>query len=425
MRTIWVAIVTLGLAATATAAADAPATMAVQGVLANTDGTPVDGDTTMRFGLYTADTGGTELWNETQSVLVADGLFTVYLGDTTVLDLALFRDNGAVYLGVSVDGEPELSRFQIATAGYAAFAQYAGAHEHAWSDLTGLPAGFADGTDDGTTYTAGAGLTLAGTEFAADPAAIEGWARGVCYDTEVELIAVLDDNYAARVHTHLWTDLGAVPAGFPGAGSGFDADLLDAQHGAFYQDASNLNAGTVDPARFSAYADLTAEGYLDDSADGDLPTRLQGDARFVNESQPNSVTPAMETQEAGIDYVEVPYWTAIPATMSPVPLSTVTVNWPGPGYLLAGWAGNAFCNVGASLVHRLELIVGGTLVQSSPTYNSDFPHAAWIRQSNTWVFPVGAAGTGGVRIGLYESVGPGCTGFNAGRLWVAYFPTQY
>ena len=36
-----------------------------------------------------------------------------------------------------------------------------------------------------------------------------------------------------------------------GAGSGLDADLLDGYHGSFYQDASNLNAGTLLDARLS------------------------------------------------------------------------------------------------------------------------------------------------------------------------------
>ena len=34
-----------------------------------------------------------------------------------------------------------------------------------------------------------------------------------------------------------------------GAGSGLDADVLDGQHGSYYQNASNLNAGTVPDAR--------------------------------------------------------------------------------------------------------------------------------------------------------------------------------
>ncbi|NMC71008.1 MAG: hypothetical protein GYA57_13220, partial [Myxococcales bacterium] len=69
------------LIAAAPARADAPAYLPVQGVLVNlADGTPVEGDLMMRFALYTSEIGGTELWNETQWVLVEEGLFTVYLG---------------------------------------------------------------------------------------------------------------------------------------------------------------------------------------------------------------------------------------------------------------------------------------------------------------------------------------------------------
>ncbi len=48
-----------------------------------------------------------------------------------------------------------------------------------------------------------------------------------------------------------------------------DADLLDGQHSGYYQNADNLNAGTLDVARYSAQADLSAEGYLGNAA-GDL-----------------------------------------------------------------------------------------------------------------------------------------------------------
>ncbi|MCI0634500.1 MAG: hypothetical protein L0206_11385, partial [Actinobacteria bacterium] len=42
-----------------------------------------------------------------------------------------------------------------------------------WNDLSNVPAGFADGIDDDTTYTAGAGLSLAGTAFSADTAYLQ------------------------------------------------------------------------------------------------------------------------------------------------------------------------------------------------------------------------------------------------------------
>jgi hypothetical protein len=86
--------------------------------------------------------------------------------------------------------------------------------------------------------------------------------------------------------------MGIVLAG-DGSGSDLDTDFLDGQQGSFYQNASNLTAGTLGNAFFSAYGDLSAEGCLDLNADGDLLTRLQGDSRFVNETQADSVTSAM------------------------------------------------------------------------------------------------------------------------------------
>jgi len=111
---------------TSAASAQAPALIPVQGVLTDDAGTPVDGDTTVQFSLYAGDLGGSPLYTETQSVAVAAGLFSIYLGDITVLDLSIFRDN-SVWLGVSIDGGVELSpRVQFATTPYAAYAAFAG-----------------------------------------------------------------------------------------------------------------------------------------------------------------------------------------------------------------------------------------------------------------------------------------------------------
>jgi len=52
-----------------------------------------------------------------------------------------------------------------------------------------------------------------------------------------------------------------------GTGSGLDADLLDGQHGSYYQNASNINAGTLDNARltnlFKAGAEIPSGANLD------------------------------------------------------------------------------------------------------------------------------------------------------------------
>ena len=47
-------------------------------------------------------------------------------------------------------------------------------------------------------------------------------------------------------------------AGNDGSGSGLDADLLDGQEGSYYQNASNLNAGTIPDARISDIGDSEA-----------------------------------------------------------------------------------------------------------------------------------------------------------------------
>ena len=81
--------------------------------------------------------------------------------------------------------------------------------------------------------------------------------------------------------------------GNDGPASGLDADLLDGQHGGYYQDAGNINAGTLGTDYYSAYADLTAEGILDNNADTDLLTRTQADGRYVNEGQDDSISTGM------------------------------------------------------------------------------------------------------------------------------------
>lgn len=48
--------------------------------------------------------------------------------------------------------------------------------------------------------------------------------------------------------------------GNDGSGSGLDADLLDGQHGAFYQNASNLNAGTVPTERLTGTYNIDISG---------------------------------------------------------------------------------------------------------------------------------------------------------------------
>ncbi len=96
-----------------------PRMLSYQGKLTDTLGVPV-ADTlySVRFRLYTQPSGGTQFWEETQSVRTKAGLFSVLLG--SVMPISALPDGGEVYLGMAVDGGTELSpRLRIASAAYA------------------------------------------------------------------------------------------------------------------------------------------------------------------------------------------------------------------------------------------------------------------------------------------------------------------
>lgn len=100
-----------------------PAVLSYQGVLCDSQSDPLTGTYTMTFRLYTNTVGGVAFWSEIQSVPVSEGLFSVYLGDVTALDEALF-DGQDLYLGVSVGMDDEMTpRLRLASMPYAFSAQ--------------------------------------------------------------------------------------------------------------------------------------------------------------------------------------------------------------------------------------------------------------------------------------------------------------
>lgn len=111
--------------------------------------------------MYDAASGGAQVGATVTAnvVPVSNGLFTVALdfgasafaGDARWLEVR-------VRPGASSGNSTTLSPRQAVTATpYALYATIA-----PWSGLAGVPAGFADGVDNDTTYTAGAGLALTG-----------------------------------------------------------------------------------------------------------------------------------------------------------------------------------------------------------------------------------------------------------------------
>lgn len=209
--------------------AQTPALLPVQGLLTDSSGVPLEGTVSATFSLYTVETGGTAAHTETISLNVTGGLFTAFLGAQAGTPLALAIFDGDVWLGVAVGADAEMPRFRLGTAPFAALAHRAesadnaltvggqapadfaaAAHSHAFSSLTGIPAGLADGDDDtNTTYSAGTGINIAGAANAIsiDQTTVQTYARAACYDTEAELTGLLNDNYAATAHTHPFSQI--------------------------------------------------------------------------------------------------------------------------------------------------------------------------------------------------------------------------
>ena len=91
--------------------------LSVQGVIRLSDGNAIeDGLYPITFKLYDAETGGMELWSETQPTLkVTSGIYSTILGEVTPLDLPF---DEFYFLSLTVEGEELLPRAPLTSAPY-------------------------------------------------------------------------------------------------------------------------------------------------------------------------------------------------------------------------------------------------------------------------------------------------------------------
>jgi len=95
------------------------ATLPYQGLATDAKGNPrADGSASASFALYSASTGGTALWNETQTLTTSKGLFSTTLGSVKVIPDSLFQGS-ALYLGVSFGGGSEGGRVLLGATPWA------------------------------------------------------------------------------------------------------------------------------------------------------------------------------------------------------------------------------------------------------------------------------------------------------------------
>jgi len=144
----------IGLKGDATDAITIPRPLSYQGKLLDNIGNPV-ADTlyAIRFTLYAQPTGGGPLWSEDQLVNTRAGLFSVLLGSVT--PIGSLPDAGALYLGMKVGADPEMTpRIQIVSAAYAYIARKADTANYALAGGGGSgDNAWVRGTPDSVLYT--------------------------------------------------------------------------------------------------------------------------------------------------------------------------------------------------------------------------------------------------------------------------------
>ncbi len=122
--------------------AQIPRTISYQGVLADASGNLLpDGNHALQLVLYDQEAGGNQVFIENQTVPVVHGVFNVILGSVNPFP-PLLRFNRAYFLGVSVDGNSELTpRTPLTAMPYALQAERATVAESLSPDATGVVTG--------------------------------------------------------------------------------------------------------------------------------------------------------------------------------------------------------------------------------------------------------------------------------------------
>lgn len=275
-----------------------PRQLNVQGVLRNAVGEVVSGSYNLTFRLFNAISGGTKLWEQSASVSITGGVFNVYLGP---MPQNIFASNNQVWLEIQVGSDAPLPRRPLSSVGFAFMAERAAECDVLLTAATDLDCvgcvqaaeldptikwalgktagGDAAGLDcvncvssieivDGQVTSADIGdgevtsadlasnLTLAGNTTVTNLLVKTGLYSGASMtpgtlrlDASGNLQNIGTLSMSGQLTNTVATGTAPFVVSSTTLVSNLNADLLDGQHGSFYQNASNLNAGTVPAAR--------------------------------------------------------------------------------------------------------------------------------------------------------------------------------
>jgi hypothetical protein len=181
-----------------------------QGRLCDTGGKPLpDGSYSVQFTIYDAPTAGTALWQETQAVNQAGGVFVAHLGTVQTFPSDLFT-GGDRWLGIKVGDDPEMAeRIRLTPSPWAIFtaeSAHADEADHASSADSATNADHADEADN-----------AANAAHADDADKVDG----------IHASSLATPGYLLSLDGGGLWPLSTIPQGH---GSGLDADMLDGLH---------------------------------------------------------------------------------------------------------------------------------------------------------------------------------------------------
>ncbi len=372
MRTAIVVAVTALLLSAGSASGEVPTLISYQGLLTDNTGTPVqDGNYSLTFRIYDAQSGGVELWSETHSsAAVTGGLFKVALG--SLVPFAL--DFGDPYwLEIQVAAESaQVPRIELTSTPYALMAADVLPDVVTTNKIKDGEVKTADIEDDAVTAAKIAPNVVSSVD-------------GVSNDGG-------DINLVAGANVTITPDDGAntitIAAGGGGGGDITGVDAGQGLTGGGQSGDVTLDVGAGTGIDVGADAVSLASNYADGSAH---------DSRFVNEGQNSSVTSDMIV-DGTIQQVDMGF-----------SAGDITGVWPSDGTLSGGSAsGDAYLAV----TNPLSLTGGANGVIAGHNTNGQ---SGWLGTSDHGVVGSHAAGhigrLGTTEYGVYGyDGGSGCVG---------------
>ncbi|MFA6450625.1 MAG: hypothetical protein WCX65_14220, partial [bacterium] len=262
-----------------------------QGRIVDANGVPVANSTySIEFQIFDDVAAGSSVWGpETHgSVTLTNGLFSVELGDTVALSSINFNQD--CWLQITVAGTAYSPRQRLTAVTYALTVPLLSITNGKLADSAVNSAKVQDNTLTAADFLVNVVSSVDGvTNDGGDIDLIGGTGITITPDDTANTITIapnlgsIDHNSLMNLttgdpHTQYFNlsqseTVSGIPAfngGTTGSSAPFtvdstyvvsslNADYLDGQHGSYYQNADNINAGTLGTGYYSAYADLSAE----------------------------------------------------------------------------------------------------------------------------------------------------------------------